>query len=79
MVEYMAMNKTTVYLPDDLKARLERVAAESHQSEAEIIREGVRLALEQHEPARPQSGIFSSGIAQFSERVDELLEGFGAG
>jgi metal-responsive CopG/Arc/MetJ family transcriptional regulator len=79
MVKHMAMNKTTVYLPDELKARLQRAAVESHRSEAEIIREGVRLAIEQHEPPRPQSGVFSSGIPHFSERVDELLEGFGAG
>src|SRR5439155_459685 len=39
------MQKTTVYLPDDLKAAIERTAAETGRSEADLIREGVRLAV----------------------------------
>jgi hypothetical protein len=73
----MAMYKTTVYLPDDLKAELERTAAEGQCSEAEIIREGIRLAIAQHQPPAPHSGIFDSGDPTLSERVDELLKGFG--
>ena len=71
------MHKTTVYLPDDLKAELERTAAETCRSEAEIIREGIRLAIVQHQPPAPQFGIFDSGDPTLSERVDELLKGFG--
>ena len=40
------MNKTTVYLPDDLKQALHRTAAASGRSEAELIREGVKIAVE---------------------------------
>ena len=39
------MCKTTVYLPDDLKAELKRVAAETGRSQADLIREGIRLAV----------------------------------
>ncbi len=76
MVDCMAMYKTTVYLPDDLKAELERTAAETRRSEADIIREGIRLAIAQHLPPAPRSGIFD-GDPELSERVDELLTGFG--
>ncbi len=71
------MYKTTVYLPDDLKTELERVAAETGRSEAELIREGVRLVLAQCTPPPPRCGIFDSGHSDLSERVDELLAGFG--
>lgn len=77
MVRCMAMIKTTVYLPDQLKAELERTAAETRRSEAEIIREGIELAIARHTPPAPQMGLFDSGDPHFAERVDELLEGFG--
>jgi plasmid stability protein len=71
------MYKTTVYLPDELKAQLKRTAAETGRSEADLIREGIRLALVQCLPPAPRSGIFDSGDPRLSERVDELLKGFG--
>ena len=71
----MAMDKTTVDLPDELKARLQQVAAETGRTEAELIREGVRLAISQHLPPLPRSGVFDSGDPGLSERVDELLAG----
>ena len=77
MVSCMAMHKTTVYLPDDLKAGLERTAAETGRSEAELIREGVRLALARHLPPTPTIPIFVSDDPHFAERVDEHLAGFG--
>lgn len=73
----MAMQKTTVYLPDELKAELARTAMETRRSEAEIIREGIRLAVAQHQPPAPGFAIFDSGDPGLSERVDELLKGFG--
>jgi len=72
------MHRTAVYIPDDVKAELERVAAETGRTEADLIREGIRLALAQVTPPAPQSGIFASGDPHLSERVDELLDaGFG--
>jgi predicted transcriptional regulator len=36
------MKKMTIYLPDDLREALERVAVERAQSKAELVREAVR-------------------------------------
>lgn len=72
------MQKTTVYLPDDLKTALEHVAAETHRTESEIIREGLWLVLAQGRTLPPRSGILDSGDPSLSERSDELLaHGFG--
>ena len=72
----MVMIKTTVYLPDELKAELERLAAETGQSEAELIRDGIRLALARRHPV-PTIPILISADPHFAERVDEHLAGFG--
>lgn len=73
----MAMHKTTLYLPDDLKAELKRWAAETHRSEAEIIRETLQRAIEQRVPPAPTIPIYVSEDPHFAERVDEHLAGFG--
>lgn len=65
------------FLSDDLKAKLQRLAAETGRGEADPIREGIRLALAERLPPPPRSGIFDSGDPSLSERVDELLQGFG--
>jgi hypothetical protein len=67
-----------VYLPDDLKADLERTAQESGCSEAELIREGIRLVITQRLPPAPTIPIYVSDDPHFAERVDEHLAGFGA-
>jgi len=69
------MEKTTVYLPADLKAGIKRIAKLRNVSEAEVIRESIRSTVKAERP-RPRGGLFSSGEA-IAERVDELLEGFG--
>ena len=74
---YGIMHRTTVYLPDDLKRALEQQARESGVSEAELIREGVRIAVLRHAPLSPHAGVFASGDSNLSERTDDLLEGFG--
>lgn len=71
------MRKTTVYLPDDLKAELERTATETGYSEAELIREGVRWAVARRIPPPPTIPIFVSDDPHFAEHVDEHLAGFG--
>lgn len=73
----MVMIKTTVYLPDELKARLEGVAAETGCSEADLIREGIRLAVARTTPPLPSAGVFASGRPTASETVDDLLVDFG--
>jgi hypothetical protein len=69
------MEKTTVYLPADLKAAIKRVAKLRQVSEAEVIRDSIRTAVAPERP-RPTPGLFSSDEV-LSTRVDELLEGFG--
>lgn len=71
------MHKTTVYLPYELKRDLERVATATGRSEADLIREGVQLAIAQHADPLPHFGIFHSGDPTLADRVDELLAGFG--
>jgi len=71
------MRRTTVYLPEDLKAALERAAAAGQRSEADLIREGVRLVVAHEEAPRPRLPLFDSGQPDLADRVDELLEGFG--
>ena len=72
------MKKTTVYLPDELKRDLERAAAASGSSEAELIRQGIQNVVEIRLAPRPRGPLFRSGDPTLAERVDELLaEGFG--
>ena len=70
------MKRTTVYLPDELKAALERTARASGRSEAELIRDGIRRVTEDRRPPEPKA-LFSSGIADLAENSEHYLEGFG--
>ena len=74
------MVKTTVYLPDELKASLSRVASERAISEAELIREALSDKVAAATAARPRVALFADGLGDESvaERVDELLAGFGS-
>jgi len=69
--------KTTIYLSDDLKVALHRTALETDRSEADLIREGIKLVLSQQQTPPPRAGIFDSGDPFLSDKVDELLAGFG--
>lgn len=71
------MEKTTVYLPDELKRALRRAARSTGRSEAELIREGIGLVTGTHRVAEPRLPLFESGQPNLAERVDELLGGFG--
>jgi metal-responsive CopG/Arc/MetJ family transcriptional regulator len=69
------MDKTTVYLPDELKAAVKRAAQRRGVSEAEVIRESIRTAVGNVRP-QPRGGLYS-GSEPIARRVDELLDGFG--
>jgi hypothetical protein len=69
------MDKTTVYLPNDLKVAVKRAAQQRGVSEAEVIRESIRTAVGGVRP-RPRGGLYS-GSEAIARRVDELLDGFG--
>lgn len=71
------MEKTTVYLPDELKRALRRAARSSGRSEAELIREGIGLVTGTHRIAEPRLPLFESGNPDLAEGIDELLDGFG--
>lgn len=72
------MQKTSVYLPADLKRALAKLAASRGCSEAELLREAVaRLTASEAAPA-PRLPLFRAKGASIAERVDEeLAKGFG--
>ena len=70
------MHRSTVYLPDDLKAALQRTATATGRSEAELIREGVRRVTADSSPS-PRVGVFDSGAPDLAENANGYLEGFG--
>lgn len=69
------MDKTTVYLPDELKAAVKRAARQRGVSEAQVIRESIRAAVVGAKPP-PRGGLYA-GSEPIARRVDELLAGFG--
>jgi len=70
------MNRTTVYLPDDLRRRLSRAARATGCSEATLIREGIGVVVGR-ETARPHVPLFAGPDPTLAEHVDEALDGFG--
>jgi Ribbon-helix-helix protein, copG family len=73
----MAMEKTTVYLTDELKAALRRTSRATGRSEAELIREGIGMVTGNHRIAEPRLPLFTSSEPMLAEQVDAALEGFG--
>lgn len=69
---YGTMQKTTVYLPDDLKDRLARHARLTGSSEAEVVRQAIARAVGS---PRPNAGFLDA--EPIARRAEELLEGFG--
>ncbi|MFZ6004996.1 MAG: CopG family transcriptional regulator [Actinomycetota bacterium] len=65
--------KTTLYLPDDMKAAVERESRRRGCSEAQVIRDAISQAVQR--PV-PRAALIEG--EPFAERVDELLSGFGA-
>lgn len=72
------MVKTTVYLPEELKHRVERAAAAEQRSEADVIRSAIDRYTAARERPRPRVPLVESfRNPGLSERVDEELAGFG--
>lgn len=71
------MVKTTLYLPEDLKQRLEQAARQDRRSEAELIREAISESLSRREPPRPRLPLFASGDPDWAANADAHLAGFG--
>jgi hypothetical protein len=72
------MRRTTLYLPDELKAALERTAVARGTSEAEVVRNALLAATIDQAFPKPRIPLFDSGNTTLAERVDEeLAAGFG--
>lgn len=69
------VDKTTIYLPADLKSAIRRAARRRGVSEAEVIRDSIRSAVGGERP-RPRGGLFGSG-APIAREADDHLAGFG--
>lgn len=69
------MDKTTVYLPAELKVAVRLAAKRRGISEAQVIRESIRDAVGSERP-RPQGGLFASG-RPIAREADAHLPGFG--
>jgi hypothetical protein len=67
------VQKTTVYLPDELKAAVTGEARRRGVAEAEVIRSAIAAAVSR---PKPRGGLFASE-EPLADRVDELLGGFG--
>ncbi len=74
------VKRTTIYLADAQKQRLEEIAARTACSEAALIREGVDRVIEEYRLRRRKPrALFAldDPMLDDPERVDEALEGFG--
>ena len=74
------MKKTTLYLPDELKRKVEFVAKKEGRSEADVIRDAIEAAVKSAAP-RPRIPLIKRGFGDstVAERVDELLDELGFG
>jgi len=76
---YGMRKKTTIYLPEELKHDIERVAKEECRPEADIIRDALSSAMEERAYPEPRIPLVSFGLGapDIAERAEELLDGFG--
>jgi hypothetical protein len=73
------MKKTTIYLPDELKKRIETIARSSGKAEAEIIRDAIDTATLAAGAPIPRVPLMAAGLGDpaIAENVDALLDSFG--
>lgn len=71
------MEKTTIYLPAELKRSIEEAAAARGCSEADVIRDAIAVATRSRRAPRPRLPLFQSGKRTLAEHVDRALRGFG--
>jgi predicted transcriptional regulator len=69
------MHKTTLYLEEEVRERIARVAKETGRSQADLIREALRSFFIRRK--KPRSIGLGKGGPDLSDRAEELLEGFG--
>ena len=71
------MQKTTLYVPEELKRALAQIAGLRGCSEAELIREALRDLTARAAPPQPRLPLFKSGKPRLAERINDALAGFG--
>jgi hypothetical protein len=70
------MVKTTVYLDEEVAARLQELSRVRHRSQAELIRDALSGFVDQELYKRPQPvgvGQFRSGRSDVGRRAEQLL------
>jgi len=73
------MKKTTLYLPDELKERIESAAQDQGRSEADVIRDAIASAVPVRRapaPRVPLPGV-KLGDPTIAERAGDVMDGFG--
>jgi hypothetical protein len=69
-----SVNKTTVYLPDELDARLNAEAAMTGVSKAELIRRGIEMVLGASQPPEHHPlPVFHSGRMRDADQMDDEI------
>jgi predicted transcriptional regulator len=69
------VKRTTIYLPDEMKAAIEREAARLGVTEADVIRRAVEASLKTQSRRRHITPAIPEGLGEdLAGRVDELLE-----
>jgi hypothetical protein len=71
------MKRTTIYLPEDLKRAVSRLADGEDETDANFIRRALERAVAEPEQPLPRLPLFSSGKRDLADRVDAALVGFG--
>jgi len=71
------MERTTVYLPSELKKALKRLARQRNTSEAVLIREAIRQLTDDAGAPSPRLPLFRASGASIAEDIDRALDGFG--
>jgi predicted transcriptional regulator len=70
------MIKTSVYLDDQQKRDLERVAELTGRSQTELIRDGINQVIQDHLAKRPRMRARFHNAALVG-KTEDLMEGFG--
>jgi len=73
------MKKTTIYLPDELKKRLEDLAHRTGRTEAQVIRDAIGAATFVAAAPAPRVPLIKRGLGDstIAGNVDPLLDRFG--
>lgn len=73
------VEKTTLYLPDDLRRSLADASRRLGRPQAELVRDALRRYLEAHGAPRPRSiGVAEGGGVSAAESEDWLREQWGS-